>query len=62
MLMQKGDGVRMHARSVFRRTFYLLLDRLGIRRLKEHSFFGALLARPAAVADFGRTAENSLPL
>jgi FkbM family methyltransferase len=43
----------MHARSVFRRIFHLLVDRLGIRRFKEHSFFGTLLARPAAVADFG---------
>jgi FkbM family methyltransferase len=53
MLTQKGNGFRMRARSVFRRIFHLLLDRLGIRRLKEHSFFAALLARPAAVADFG---------
>jgi FkbM family methyltransferase len=53
MLMQKGNGFRVRLRSVFRRTFHLLLDRLGIRRFKEHSFFGALLARPAAVADFG---------
>jgi FkbM family methyltransferase len=50
----------MHARSVFRRTFHLLLrifpllvHRLGIRRFREHSFFGALLAGPAVVADFG---------
>jgi len=53
MLMQKGNGFRMHARSVCRRIFRLLLDRLGIRRLREHSFFGALLTGPAAVADFG---------
>ena len=53
MLMLKGSRFRMHARSVFRRIFHLLLDRLGIRRLKEHSFFGSLLARPATVADFG---------
>jgi FkbM family methyltransferase len=53
MLMQKGNGFRMHARSVCRRIFHLLLGRLGIRRFREHSFFGPLLARPAAVADFG---------
>jgi FkbM family methyltransferase len=53
MLMQNGNGFRMRARSVFKRIFYLLLDRLGIRRFREHSFFGALLEQPAAVADFG---------
>jgi hypothetical protein len=43
----------MHTRSVFRRIFYLLLGifplllhGLGIRRFREHSFFGALLAGP----------------
>ena len=36
-----------------RRIFHLFLDWVGIRRLREHSFFAALLARPAAVADFG---------
>ena len=46
-------GFRMGARSLYRRVFHLLLSWLGIRRLKEHSFFGTLLARPAAVADFG---------
>lgn len=51
--MRQASGFRMHVRSLFRRIFYLLLDRLGIRRLREHSFFAALLARPAAVADFG---------
>ena len=51
--MQKGNGFRTHARSVCRRIFHLLLGRLGVRRLREHSFFGALLARPAVVADFG---------
>jgi FkbM family methyltransferase len=40
-------------RSVFKRIFYLLLNGLGIRRLRGHSFFGALLTEPAAVADFG---------
>jgi FkbM family methyltransferase len=53
MLMRKASEFRMHARSVFRRIFHLLVDRLGIQRFKEHSFFGTLLARPAAVADFG---------
>ena len=51
--MQKGDAFRVHVRSVFKHIFYCLLDRLGIRRLREHSFFATLLARPAAVADFG---------
>jgi FkbM family methyltransferase len=51
MLMQKSNAFRV--RSVFRQIFHLLLDRLGIRRFKEHSFFGSLLAGPAVVADFG---------
>ena len=53
MLMQKGNGFRMRARSLCKRLFYCLLGWLGIRRLREHSFFETLLARPAAVADFG---------
>jgi len=53
MLMQKRNGFRMRARSVFRRVFHLLVGWLGIRRFKEHSFFESLLARPAALADFG---------
>jgi FkbM family methyltransferase len=40
-------------RSVFKFTFHCVLGWLGIRRLREHSFFATLLARPAAVADFG---------
>ena len=51
--MQKRNGFRMRARSVFRRVFHLLVGWLGIRRFKEHSFFESLLARPAALADFG---------
>jgi FkbM family methyltransferase len=51
--MQRDNAFRMHARSVCRCIFHLLLGRLGIRRLKEHSFFGALLTGHAAVADFG---------
>src|SRR5713101_5288205 len=43
----------MNARSVFKRVFYFLLARLGIRRLRGHSFFGTLLPKPAVVADFG---------
>ena len=38
---------------MFKRIFHCLLGLLGIRRLREHSFFATLLARPAAVADFG---------
>ena len=53
MLMRKGDAFRVRVRSVFKRIFHCLLDWLGIRRLREHSFFAALLAGPAAVADFG---------
>ena len=41
------------ARSVFRRMFHWLVQRLGIRRLREHSFFAALLSRSAIVGDFG---------
>jgi FkbM family methyltransferase len=44
---------RAHVRSGFRRIFHCLLGWLGIRRLREHSFFATLLARPAAIADFG---------
>jgi FkbM family methyltransferase len=44
---------RAHVRSVFKRIFHCLLGWLRIRRLREHSFFATLLARPAAVADFG---------
>jgi FkbM family methyltransferase len=33
--------------------FHCLLAWLGIRRLREHSFFAVFLARPAAVADLG---------
>ena len=62
MLMQKGNGFRMRARSLCKGIFHCLLGRLGIRRLREHSFFETLLARPAAVADFGAAAENSFPL
>ncbi len=51
--MQKGNGFRTHARSTFRRIFHLLTGWLGIRRFREHSFFGTLLDQPAAVADFG---------
>lgn len=47
------DRLRAHVRSVFRRIFHRLLGWLGIRRLREHSFFATLLARPAGVADFG---------
>ena len=53
MLMRQASGFRMHVRLLLRRIFYLLLDRLGIRRLREHSFFAPLLARPAAVMDLG---------
>jgi len=44
---------RAYVRSVFQRIFHCLLGWLGIRRLREHSFFATLLARPASVADFG---------
>lgn len=43
----------MRVRSFFKRIFHFLVQRLGIRRFREHSFFGTLLARPAVVADFG---------
>jgi FkbM family methyltransferase len=44
---------RAQVRSVFKRIFHWSLGWLGIRRLREHSFFATLLARPTAVADFG---------
>ena len=43
----------MRVRSLLKRIFYLLLGGLGVRPLRGHSFFGALLATPAVVADFG---------
>jgi FkbM family methyltransferase len=51
--MQKCSGFPTHARSLFRRIFHVLLDRLEIRRFKEHSFFGSLVPQTAIVADFG---------
>ena len=51
--MRQASGFRMHVRSLFKRIFYLFLDQLGIRRLREHSFFDLLLRKPAVVADFG---------
>ena len=53
MLQGKLSRLRLKARSLFRRIFHVLLDRLEIRRFKEHSFFGSLLPQPAIVADFG---------
>jgi FkbM family methyltransferase len=47
------NRLRAHIRSVLGRMFHRLLGWLGIRRLREHSFFVTLLNRPAAVADFG---------
>lgn len=51
--MQKGNEFRVHVRRVFKRIFYVLLDRLKIRRFGDHSFFGSLLPRSAIVVDFG---------
>ena len=53
MLKGKVSQLRIEARSVFRRIFHVLIGWLGIRRFREHSFFGALLEQPSAVADFG---------
>jgi FkbM family methyltransferase len=53
MLEGNLSQLRLKARSLFRRIFHVLLDRLEIRRFKEHSFFGSLLPQPAIVADFG---------
>jgi FkbM family methyltransferase len=53
MLEGNFSQLRLKARSLFRRIFHVLLDRLEIRRFKEHSFFGSLLPQPAIVADFG---------
>jgi len=38
---------------VFKAVYHWFLARLGIRRLRGHSFFGTLLGQPAVVADFG---------
>jgi len=51
--MQKGNEFRVHVRHVFKRIFYVLLDRLKIRRFGDHLFFSSLLPRSAIVADFG---------
>jgi FkbM family methyltransferase len=53
--MPKGNRsqLRVEARSLFRRIFHVLLNRLEIRRFKEHSFFGSLLPQTAIVADLG---------
>lgn len=48
-----GNQVFRHVRSLFKRIFHWLIRQLGIRRFREHSFFAALLTRPATVADFG---------
>lgn len=60
LVKKSSDGVSgprsqvfSHARSVFRRVFHWLVQRLGIRRFREHSFFAALLPRSAVVGDFG---------
>ena len=53
MLMRKSTAFRVHVRSVVKRIFHLLLARLAVRRLRGHSFFAMLLAKPAVVADFG---------
>ena len=53
MLKGKLSQLRIEARPFFRRIFYMLLDRLEIRRFKEHSFFGSLLSQPVVVADLG---------
>jgi FkbM family methyltransferase len=53
MVEGKLSQLRSKARSLFKRIFHVLLDRLEIRRYKEHSFFGSLLPQAAIVADFG---------
>jgi FkbM family methyltransferase len=47
------NAFHQRVRSMFKNIFHLILGRLGVRRFREHSFFGTLLARPAVVADFG---------
>jgi FkbM family methyltransferase len=49
----KVSEVRVEARSLCKRAFHALLERLGIRRLREHSFFASLLPKEAIVADLG---------
>ena len=53
MLMRKSTAFRVHVRSAVKSIFYLLLARLAVRRLRGHSFFAMLVAKPAVVADFG---------
>ena len=60
--MQKGNEFRVHVRCVFKPIFYVLLDRLKIRRFRDHSFFDSLLPRSAIVADFGAHHEQFLRL
>jgi FkbM family methyltransferase len=53
MLMQTATEPGIGEGSVFKGIFYFLLARLGVRRLRGHSFFGTLLAQPVVIADFG---------
>ena len=53
MLTREITAFRAHVRLMVKRIFYFLLARLGLRRLRGHSFFATLLAKPAVVADFG---------
>jgi FkbM family methyltransferase len=53
MLMRQASGVRGNVRSLFKRTFHGLLNWLGLRRIREHSFFENLLPSSAVIADFG---------
>jgi hypothetical protein len=44
--MQKGNEFRVHVRRVFKRIFYVLLDRLKIRRFGDHFPANPALADP----------------
>src|SRR5262245_38110252 len=53
MVQRNLSKLRIKARSFCKRVFYVLLDRLEIRRFREHSFFGSLLPQETIIADFG---------
>ena len=59
MLKGKVSQLRIEARSLFRRIFHVLLDRLEIRRFKEHSFFASLLPRQPFSLILARIVGNS---
>jgi FkbM family methyltransferase len=59
MLMRQASVLRMNVRSLLRRIFYLFLDQLGIRRLREHSFLIFFYGSRRWSRTLARIVENS---